>query len=226
LLSNLEIHPVEKNSLFFGQYRYSGRFGLSELGVIRGLHYNKIDQIVKERNAWRQEHRGLYSGYRNIITDKEVADLKLICQLLKKYKKQIKFTISFHTGYVYTNNIKVLEKIKELSCIDNLYAQEAMEVCPPGTIALKNPQWSHRTYLRCRSLDETQKKQISNYLASRENIRLSPGLKYWINRNNNQYWYNCTQSYFFFDHNNDGEVLFLNMVVSRITGRTMQIVAK
>lgn len=223
-MSSLKITPVEKNSLFFNKYRYSARFVLTELGAIRGLKLNKIDNIVNQRNAWRRQHQGLYSGYRQLITDTNVKDLKTVCRILKKHEKDIKFVISYDHGYVYTNNLALVKELNNIDCIGHFNAQEVVQVCPPGTIALKDPKWTHRTYFRSVSLTDQQKSSLTEYLQSREGLRLSPGLKNWME--NNQHWGNYTQNYFFFDHNNNGEVLFLNMVVARITGRTMQIVAK
>ena len=222
----IQIYPVEKNSLFFNQYRYSVRFNLSELGVIRGLKYEYIDKIVRERNKFRSEHRGFYRGSNQLITAEEVANLKTVCKLLSQYQDELKLSISYHTGYVYTNNFKLAEKIFELDFIGYFRIQQAVQVCPAGTIALKNPKWTHRTYFKSRQLNDQQREQLIGYLQSRENIRLSPGLKSWMEQNNNLYWNTYTQDYYFFDHNNDGEVLFLNMVSARITGRTLQIVAK
>ena len=226
LLSNLEIHPVEKNSLFFDKYRYSIRFNLNELGVIRGLSYKHIDKIVCERNKFRSENRSFYRGSNQLITADEVENLKTVCELLCQYKDESKLSISYHTGYVYTNNLELVEKISELNFIGYFRVQQAVQVCPAGTIALKNPKWTHRTYFKSRQLSDNQREQLIGYLKSRENIRLSPGLKSWMEQNNNLYWNTYTQDYYFFDHNNDGEVLFINMVSARITGRTLQIVAK
>lgn len=221
-MSNLEIHPVESDGLFYNKFEYSIRFGLSELGVIRGLNLDIIDEIVKERNQWRQEHRGLYSGYKNIITTHEVEDLKKVCALLAQHRDSMKFVISYHTGYVYTNDLNLADQLELL--VGHVRVQQAVQTRPAGTIALKNPRWTHRTYFRSITVPESAKATLVEYLNSRENVRLSPGLVYWTQHNNS--WNNWIQSYFFIDHNNDGEVLFLNMVVPRITGRTMQIIAK
>ena len=70
-------------------------------------------------------------------------------------------------------------------------------------------------------LPGTMKSLGLNYDVLKE---ISPGLIYWSKHNSS--WNKWIQSYYFFDHDNDGEVLFLNMVVPRITGRTLNIVAK
>lgn len=224
--SSLELRPVEKNSLFFNQYQYSAKFSLNELGVIRGLKLDKIDQIVRERNKWRQDHQSLYSGYRNQITEHEVDNLKEVCGLLKKHEKHVKFSVSYNRGYVYTNDLKIIKKIQNLRCISCFEAQEALVICPAGTLALYNPKWTHRTYLKSRQLTPDQKTMLIDYLKGRENIRLSPALSEWMITDRGNWYSTYTHDYFFFDHNNDGEVLFINMVMSRITGRTLQIVAK
>ena len=143
-----------------------------------------------------------------------------------KHRDEIKFTVSYDTGYVYTNDSKLVKKIQQLECIRNFQAQEVKIVGNPDTIALKDPKWSHRTYFKSKTLTEQQRKTLVDYLRGRENIRLGPGLKLWMDSDPSIQWNIWTHNYFFFDHNNDGEVLFLNMVVPNITGRTLDIVAK
>lgn len=225
LLSTLKIHPVETSQPFYNKYQYSVKFTVSDLGVIRGLKFDKIDQIVKNRNAWRLEHTDHFGwSNKNQILPETVKHLKSVCSLLIQYQDSIKFVVSYDTGYVYTNDLETIKIIKKLKFVKNFRVRQAIQVSPPGTIALKNPKWSHRTYFRSIVVTESAKKMLINYLHSRENVRLSPGLIYWSKHNSS--WNKWIQSYYFFDHDNDGEVLFLNMVVPRITGRTLNIVAK
>ena len=224
--TNLKPRTVERTSLFHKQYQYSAKFSLNELGVIRGLKYRDIDKIVADRNRWRDDNSKFYGFSGLKIQDYQVEDLKTVCRLLMKHRNDIKFTVSYDTGYVYTNDFKLVEKISHLDIIRNFQAQQVKIVGEPGTIALKDSQWTHRTYFRSKTLTEQQRNTLVDYLRTRENIRLGPGLKQWMNADYNIRWNVWTHDYFFFDHNNDGEVLFLNMVVPRITGRTLEIVAK
>jgi hypothetical protein len=227
-LFSLDIKPVETNQLFFGQHQYSVRFDHRDLGIIRGLNPNKIDQAVKERNAWRNEHKRLYSFAINMhqIDTQMTQNLKDLCNLLAPHKKNIKFVVSFDRGYVYTNDIELVKAITATPFLDKIKIQQAIPVCPAGTIGLKNPKWSHRTYFKSRELTAEQRNSMCEYLKSRENVKLSPGLTEWANQEHANWWVNWTHAHFFIDHNNDGELLFLNMVVPNITGRTMAIVAK
>lgn len=224
--TNLKPRTVERTSLFHKQYQYSAKFSLDELGIIRGLRYRDIDRLVAERNKWRDDNSRFYGYMGRRIQDCQVEDLKTVCRLLMKHKKDIKFTVSYDTGYVYTNDLKLVEKIQKLDCLRNFQVQQVKIVGDPGTIALRNPQWTHRTYFRTKTLTEQQRVTLVEYLHGRENIRLGPGLKLWMDAKHNIGWNLWTHDYFFLDHNNDGEVLFLNMVVPRITGRTLAIVAK
>ena len=220
----LNLHKIQRNSLFYNQYCYSIRFTLPELGVIRGLKYEKIDKIVTDRNFWRTEHLLRYNYRQRPINDQDTENLKTVCGYLISVQDQIKLAISYDYGYVYTNNIDIIQKIHDLECIKNPYIQQVQVTGSPNTVALKNPTWSHRTYFRSKTLTDQQRATLVDYLSVRENIRLSPGLRQWLGAQH--VWAKWLQDYYFFDHNNDGEVLFLNMVIPRITGRTLDIVAK
>ena len=221
---SLNVCPVETNQPFYGKYQYSVKFKVPELGVIRGLNYDKIDQIVHDRNKWRADHRKHY-GWMNKgeISFETVVKLKAVCKLLAAYRTNIKFVVSYDTGYVYTNDVTLIAAIEQLDFIKGFRVQQSVQVNPPGTISLKNPKWTHRTYFRSKTLSETQKTHLIEYLNSRENVRLSPGLRDWMK---SSVWNIWLQGHYFFDHNDDGEILFLNMVIPRITGRTMNIIAK
>lgn len=227
-MSNLNIKQVETNQPFFGKYRYSVKFSLQDLGVIRGLDPDSIDGIVEDRNRWRQASQHSYASYyrSQIISDETKQHLKVLCNLLLPHKDHIKFVISYDRGFVYTNDIRLVKTIDELDIVSNKRIQEACQICPTGTIALYDPKWTHRTYFKSRHIDAGQRKTLSDYLVSRENVRLSPGLKSWLKENHSLWWSHYTHAHFFLDHNNDGELLFLNMVVPNITGRTLDIVAK
>lgn len=226
-MSSLKIKPVETSQLFFGLYRYSVRFNLTELGIIRGLNPDKIDRLVAERNRWRQEHKHYgFGATGQQIRGSTKQDLKDLCELLVPYKEHIKFVISYDRGYVYTNDVGLIEKLADLEALSQLQIQEAKQICPAGTIALKESKWSHRTYFRSKAITEGQRRTLIEYLQARENVRLSPGLRSWAHQQVNGWWLNWTHAHFFIDHNNDGELLFLNMVVPNITRQTKQIVAK
>jgi len=219
-----KVNTVEKNQLFFNQYHYSIKFYQSEIGSIRGLDPNKLDSVIAWRNAYRSKIK-LTNSDTN-IPQETVTRLRLLCDLLHQHQDQLKFIASFNRGYVYTNNTEIFQKIADLGFIDIDGIQQAVITVPADTIALKNPRWAHRTYFRNCTLTSHQRDLLIQYLDSRENIKLSPGLKSWCTEPRNRWWDKYTHDYFFVDHNDSGEILFLNMVVPRITRRTFRLVAK
>lgn len=227
-MSNLKVKPVETNQPFFGKYRYSVRFDLRELGIIRGLNPDNIDKLVQERNRWRSEHKQLYGGSIQMhqIDSGMQQNLEELCRLLVRHKEQLKFVVSYDRGYVYTNDFELVKTLYYLPTLDKIQIQEAHQICPVGTIALYDPKWTHRTYFRSKAIDDSQRNTLVEYLKARENVRMGPGLKDWVNTPTKNWWINWTHAHFFIDHNNDGELLFLNMVVPNITRQTKQIVAK
>jgi hypothetical protein len=220
---NCDIVTVEKNKLFYNQYCYSGKFYLSELGVIRGLDRDKIDSIVAYRNSYRSSS---YSFQHDKITPKNVEHLKIVCDILSQYRSQLKFVVSYNRGHVYTNNLEVLQQIRALSFIHSFSIHQVDVTSAADCITLINPRWAYRTYFRSLTLTEHQRDALVQYLESRQNIKLSRGLKSWCRSPKKRWWDLLSQSYFFVEHNDNGEMLFLNMVVPRITNKTFRLVAK
>lgn len=218
-----EIVTVEKNRLFYGQYCYSGKFYLSELGVIRGLDRDKIDSIVSYRNHSRSSSYGFKVDK---ITANNVQDLKTLCDTLTQYRDQIKFVVSYNRGHVYTNNLEVLQKIQALTFLYGFSVHQVRVISAEDCIALTNPRWTYRTYFRSQTLTEHQRDVLVQYLDTRQSINLSRGLRSWCQNPKNRWWNLLSQSYFFIDHDDIGEVMFLNMVAPRITNKTFKLVAK
>lgn len=218
-----DIVTVEKNRLFYSQYCYSGKFYLSELGVIRGLERDKIDAIVSYRNNSRNSSYGFKVQK---ITADNVRDLKTLCDTLSQYRDELKFVVSYNRGHVYTNNLEILQKIKDLTFLYGFSIHQVNLISASDCIALTNPRWAYRTYFRSMSLTEHQREVLIQYLGSRQNIKLSRGLQAWCQTPKNRWWDLLSQSYFFIDHDDAGEVMFLNMVAPRITNKTFKLVAK
>jgi hypothetical protein len=223
---NCSVTTVEKNRLFYDQYHYSAKFKLNEIGVIRGLDFGSIDRVVAHRNSWRVKAGPRHSWAKNIISDTEVDQLKVLCGLLRKFKHQIKFVALFDRGYVYTNNTEIFKKIQSLNFITDFSISQAVVVADSDAIALINPKWAYRTFFRSMTLNDHQRTTLIQYLNSRESIKLGPGLKSWCKDDATRWWQRLTQNYFFIDHDDPGEIVFLNMVLPRITNKTFRLVAK
>lgn len=217
----LKIETVESSQPFYGQYQYSFKFYLYNVNVLRVLNHEAIDERIKYQRSWRSKSNW---SYFKEITDTDVVHLHNLCDVLTAHKDQFKIVVSSNVAYVYSNDLGFITELNDLSYLTNKKVSQINITRPSGTIALKDPKWTHRTYFRSRTLDLDKKNQLRNYLLQRENIRISPGLFDWFEYSAN--WNTWTQSYYFIDHNNDGEILFLNMVSPGITNRTLQIIAK
>lgn len=220
------ITTVDKNRLFYDQYHYSAKFDMEEIGVIRGLKFDHIERIVAYRNAWRSQAGPRHNWVKNLISDENVKQLKTMCSLLRKFGPDIKFVVSLNRAYVYTNNLAVLDEIQKVDFIREFSISHVNVISDTDAIALRNPKWAYRTFFRSITLDEHQRNTLIQYLNSRQNIKLGPGLKFWCNQDTSKWWQRLTQNYFFIDHNDAGEIFFLNLVIPRITAKTFRLVAK
>ena len=226
MLSTIKFTPVEANNWYYGKYRYCVKFNVRELSVIRGLEPDKIDAAVHHRNLWRTQNR---YGYRQeAISHETTVSLKTICCKLHELKDQIKFVVSYDTGYVYANDQQIVQDIASIDFIKSVKAKEIVQIAPQGTIRLKNSDWAYRTYFRGKTLTEAQRNSLVEFLNSRENVRLSPALTRWVGTPSPYYYHSnlWLQNHYFMDHNDSKDLLFLNMIVPKITGRTFSIVAK
>lgn len=217
----LKIETVESSQPFYGQYQYSFKFYLYNVNVLRVLDHRAIDERIEYQRSWRS--RSNWSYFKE-ITDNDVIQLHSLCDVLTANTGNYKLVVSSNVAYVYSNDLAFVTELNDLSYLSKKKVSQINVTRPSGTIALRDPKWTHRTYFRSRTLDLDKKNQLRNYLLQRENIRISPGLFEWFEYSAN--WNTWTQSYYFIDHNNDGEILFLNMVSPGITNRTLQIIAK
>lgn len=225
LLSNqtFKIKPKFTDRLFYGQYQYCCKFYLNEIGVIRGLKINDIDDTIKRRNEWRRQ--GFYQST-NLISQATRDNLIDFCSYLLSQPSKLKLIASYNFGYVYTSDVDIVNDILTKSYVKPYTVTEAVVDRPLNTIRLQDPKWTHRTFFKERNIGAAEQHSLSEFLKSRTNLRVSPGLTNWMSLKDDHWNKSWLMSYYFVDHNNDGELLFLNMVAPGITGKTSQIIAK
>lgn len=218
MLEHVTYKTAHRGQLYYQEFKYSIRFVFKHLNVIRGLPaVNKIKQIAGFRSQYLKRQ----------IEQPTVQQLIEISEFLSNYKYQSKFVVSGSWGYLYINDTAVAAKMyNDLPFVDVVSITEVTASAQPNVLALKSPRYKHRTYFKSKKLTPQQWNTLSDFLKHRPDIRLGPGFEKCLydmaNTNAWPYLYNS----FFVDYNDAGELLFLNMAVPGITGRTLNIVAK
>ena len=216
---------VESDRLFYDRYNYCVLFRQTELSALRGLNADHIDSTVAMLNRWRNSSQ---SGrpYRPAISELARLQLHQTCAFLQAHRDRFKLVISFEYGYLYTNDLKIIEDLKDQTPVWIYEVKKIAVTRPKDTVLLRNPQHEFRTYLKNRQSSHEERVRIKRYFEQRDSIRVSPGLQTWLKRHDSQLWNCYINDYFFFDHVDNGELFMFQLAFPGFIRKTMPIVAK
>ena len=231
-LTTPQFKIVKKDRLYYDQFEYCLGFHLDEVSCLRVLDHDHIDRSIANRKQWReiaqqrwlnsrQKHGiGLSRQYRREITEKTVEDLHGLATTLIDTDSEFKLVVSVSQGYVYTNDLALIDQLDHRPELTNKTYTCAEISRPKNTIQLKNPRHSYRSYLQTTKLNVQQKQQLVNFFHNQQDqVRLSPALKSWISQS-----FNRTQDYFFVDYNSPSWLTMLSLVQPGIVRKTMHII--
>ena len=131
---------------------------------------------------------------------------------------------------VYTNNLEFKDQLVNYGQQHSFVTiRHANVVYPPDTIALNDPKYKYRTYLRSRQVSDENIETLKTWLAAQEGeIAPSPGIKYFMEHRKTGYYYptNYTADHHYFDHNDMRYLTMLRMVLPVAIRKTVSIIAK
>jgi len=222
---------VRKDRLFYDRFAYCLGFYLDEVSCLRLLDHAHIDQLIERRKQWREiaqqrwikgqrPHGTIMSRRWRDITEKTVSDLHALAEILLTTSAEFKLVVSVNQGYVYSNDLDLLDQLEAMPELAYKSYTQAQVVRPKNTIQLRNPQHQFRTYLGMCKLTAQQKHVLEQFLiAQSQHVRLSPALSRWIDQP-----FTRTQDYFFVDHDTEHWLTMLTLVQPGIVRKTMHII--
>jgi hypothetical protein len=235
-MSIRQFKPVVKDRLFYNRFEYSIGFHIDEASCLRELSHDQIDVMIERRRYWREIAQQRVAGTikSNIfgnsqiiisrrhkeITEKTVADLHELAELLLTTQSEFKLVVSVNQARVYTNDQSLINQLSDLSSLTQKDYTRAVVGRPPNTIRLKNPRHQFRSYFKIIKLTSEQKEYLTNFLANQPEVRISPALRDWLSAP-----FNRTQDYFFIDHNQMSWLTMLSLVRPGLIRKTQQIIA-
>jgi hypothetical protein len=207
-------------------------FCLHEASCLRQLDHASIDDTMQRRKQWReiaqqrwvngrQNHSTIIRRRWQEITEKTVDDLHAVADQLLCSEIEYKLVVSVNQGYVYTNDLTLIDQLDSMPQLTYKTYTRAEIVRPKNTIQLRNPRYQYRTYLTMCKLTAEQRHNLEEFLITQsEYVRLSPALARWIDLP-----FNRTQDYFFVDHDSETWCTMLSLVQPGIIRKTMHIIA-
>jgi hypothetical protein len=230
--SNLKFKSVVKDRLFYDRYTYCVSFHLDEVSCLRELNHQYIDVIIERRRQWRevslnrwanaaQAGKTIISRRAKDITDENVTNLHTLTDLLLRSRVDFKLVTSVSSAWIYTNDVQLIEQVKELDFLICKTYTEAKINRPKNTIKLKDPKHSHRSYLKSVKLTDAEKTQLCNFFINQLGYaRISPALLKWMGER-----YHRTQDYFFVDHNDESWLVLLSLIKPGMIRKTVELIA-
>lgn len=220
----LKIDTVYKDRFFFDQYEYCLNFKMPEMSSLRGLDHAEIDRLITYRNTWKVRNPnfgGSWRARRQEITEEERANCHTLCDFLLARSDQFKLTISTDWAYIYSNNLSMLRSLENLDCILPLSLKQAIIDRPRDTLLIRNSQHQYRSYFRAQRISHEQKVNLANFLKNQKDIRLGPGLSGFISDDQKYHYMNDNN---FIDHDEQGILLMLEMVLPRSIRKTVKLI--
>lgn len=218
-MSNSKPYPIERNSLFFKQWRYCATIYLRHASCLRQLDHNSIRSVVANRNQWGR----LRPGITGQISDDELQNLLTMADWLLSRSVPYKKVVSSQTIWIYTNDISQFESVEtEVPKANLIQTTEANVVLTPDAVCLTRPHHKFRTYFRYRWLKDIEHEQLTRYFSSRKGLfRLSPGFGQVVSNKTS-----ALQSHHFVDHNEPNADFLIGIACPGVVRKTMPIVPK
>lgn len=217
---------VQRNDLFFGNWRFCARFNLTECHALRRLDHDRIDYVIRQRRHWGRKLSGNHGGswlhawVPLEITDQDVMSLHDMCEFLQSDVTPRQIMLHCDHMFVYANDLTLFERINAKGLAQLVNVSEAEIIGQPNSILLKKSVWSKRSYLRSRKLNEKIARSMKDFLLVQDSVRLSPSLRSWCEQD--RCW---VYSHFFIDHHDSAVINMLGFIVPGLVRATRDISA-
>jgi len=226
-----KFNQIKKDRLFYDKFEHSIGFYLDEASCLRMLDHVNIDDMIERRKQWReitqqrwingkQNHATILRRRWREITEKTVADLHTVADVLLQSTSEFKLVVSMNQCHVYTNDLALLDKLDNLDCVTDQTYNQACVTRAKNTIQLKNPRHKFRSYFKLGKISIQSKDHLMNFLHNQHSqIRTSPALDRWFDQP-----FTRTQDYFFVDLDSETWLTMLNLVCPGLVRKTMHII--
>jgi hypothetical protein len=221
--SNLEFKKVASDRLFYNHWNFCVNFHLQEIACIRySLDSAVIAKRLKNREEWQAQMRLRWTNRLVSPVTKETKEqLHQFAEFLAATSYEYKIVISSNRAAIYANDLEFISVLDNLSMLTHKKFTQAIVTRPENTIAVINPKHKLRGFLRNTKLTSEEKTNLSAFLTTQQEIRISPAMLAWLNTP-----FSRTQDHFFIDFNDETWLTMLSLVRSGLIRKTFKIVAK
>ena len=226
--SNLNLKTISRNNLWYGQFDCLCRVYLDEASVLRYPDHDKIDRLLEIRKQWGQRLQKAPPGggswasvWKKIeITEQCRQKLHDMADFVRRWPGSYRMNIWGDWIHFYSLGLDQARVLKSFDWLDQslITVNQILLIGSPGTVVLKSPKHSQRTYLRNRTLNSETFVRLRNLLLAQPEIRVSPALLTALDRGRSRIF-----DHYFIDHDSDSVLTMLALAVPGIIRRTLPI---
>lgn len=195
---------------------------MREAFVLRHRDHAMMDRVLQRRLDWGRkmaQQPGSWLWSRLEMTGDEIQNLHVALDWILQQKDSIKVTVSGDWLHVYTQEQSLAEQVSALPGIKKSSVVRVDLLGDPDAVNLRESLYQSRTYLRWTAVTLAQKQNLRKMLRAQTDIRMSPGLDWWLGDNKNLHLYD----HHFIDHNDSGVLTLLALVLGRVVRKTLPI---
>jgi len=233
--SNLEIKEEQRDRFYYDQYQWCIDFRFPMANYVRPCcrDLESYLAVVTQRWNWRNASKLYNAASRKVhnvagswqLKDTEQHDqtnLEAAMRMAKFlwHRKDIKAVFYFGWIYIYSNDPRsVLAGLKDIPTVGPVNLKKAVISRERNTLVRRDPVFQHRTYFREKHITSEKKKALTNFLLAQTDIRLGSSLQDWLPKDSQR-----LKSHYWFEHNNHGVKLMIEMISPGLIGRDLEIV--
>jgi hypothetical protein len=209
---------VTKSRLYYDKYKYKSSLSYPDCNLIR---YAKTEKDLDKAIALRESY-GRSSFYGSGINKDFL--LKLMNWRNTVNESQSTVRVDYNCVSVYSNDLKVVQSIEELSQTQVDYTEVEVEGTV-GVLLRYNPKHKYRTYFRSKTVPEGFNREVEQFLKQYKNSAFpTPSLQKWLELKNSYTWrQRYLEACFFIDYDDESFLSILSLNFGNYLGKTYKV---
>jgi hypothetical protein len=229
--SSQKIDLQHRDRFFYDQYQYGIDFKFQDAGCMRigGRTVDDYLACVERRWQYRRANKHMTNNGRVIGQimgswqgpQHDAHDLARVIEIatfLWHNQDQVKPIFYPSRIYLYFNEVRLVPTLQAMMGNAPGSIRQAIVSRPRGVVSRMDPSHCRRTFLRETQISSQQKINLAAFFTNRPDVKPSPGLLEWFNKD-----WACCRNYYWFDHDEDGIKLMLELVVPGLIRTTLPV---
>ena len=226
-----------RSSLFYDKWIWSVSWHQPEISTLRNsLDEGTVNYLFDRKRIWEKNHWDLIGShalrptYRSAITQQVQQNVHTVRQWLLEHKDIKKIFPQQGKITVFTNDCTTIDSALAMCqpfVNGRIVIKKAEVDVPAGVQILKKPyDYTHRTYLRSRELNENTRHNLKQWAKGMDKaVKLCPSFRDYLHNKRSSQWHahDWTFSHYFVDHCDPKLTVWINIVAPGLVRKTVSL---